>query len=168
MPLPTAVADTSVLINLDHLHLLGHLSHLFQQILIPAKVREEFFIRKEKIKHVSDFDSFISAGFFDPCESYDIVQVELYKTLKLGLGEAHALSQLTLRNADIFLVDDYKGRKIARQHRCNIKGTVGLLVELEFNGFTNARESIRRLREETGFRVTDNIVNQVLKKGNLG
>src|SRR5258706_14271575 len=114
MALPLAVADTSVLINLHHLGLLEHLSHLYSGILVPAPVRKEFLKLDEYGTLEVTLNLFTTKGFFAPCDDYDTNEVDLLRTLKMKGAEAEALSQLKQRNADVLLIDEKTGRSIAK------------------------------------------------------
>lgn len=51
------------------------------------------------------------------------------KSTGLALGESEALVLSEQANADLLLMDEAKGRKIAKLMNFNIMGTVGLLIK---------------------------------------
>ena len=162
MPLPLAVADTSVLINLHHLDLLNSLSLFYRQVLIPSPVRTQFLKRDDSRSREIALDVLTRQGLFSPCDDYDSVEVDLFKIDKMDEGEAEALSQLKIRQADILLIDELIGRKIAVRQRRDVSGTASILARLSMNGFTNYWQSINRLRSESGFRISNEIAQEAL------
>lgn len=163
MPGSVAVADTSVLIALHHLGLLPKLSIFYDQVLVPSAVRTEFLLKDEEKTREAALTLLISRAIFFPCDDYDTVQVDLYLLSRLGRGEAEALSQLKIRNADVILIDERRGRTIAERERVKVRGTIALLASLDKLGIVDAWESVRRLRGELSFRVTDKVVKVALE-----
>ena len=108
---PVAVADTSVLIALDQLDLLHTLSLFYQTVLVPASVRSEFLKKEEKLRREAraSLTMLISEPPFAVCDDYDTVQVELLCDI-VHRGEAEAISQFSMRNADQLLVDEKRAR----------------------------------------------------------
>lgn len=162
MPLPLAVADTSVLINLHHLEHLNSLSLFYRQVLVPSPVRTQFLKRDDSRSREIVFDVLTRHGFFSPCDDYDSVEVDLFKLDKMDEGEAEALSQLKIRQADVLLIDERIGRKIAEREMRRVSGTASILVRLSVNGFTDYWQSIDRLRSESGFRISDEVAQEAL------
>lgn len=86
-------------------------------------------------------------------------------------GEAETIiqaSELQIRGhrvADV-LIDDQNGRKIAQHLGLNVKGTVRVLAL--FNRDRIIKEAVRPLiekcKEDLGFRISNNVVNQVLEE----
>ncbi|GEM_PF-4637512 len=129
MPLPIAVADTTVLIALHHLEHLPKLSLFYHQVLIPAAVRAEFLSKDERKNR-----------------------------------EAEAISQAKQRNTDLILIDEKKGRQIAFRERRQVRGTIRILADLHVQGILNIRNEVTHLRNDIGFRVTDQVVHSALQE----
>lgn len=164
MPLPIAVADTSVLISLHYLNLLPSLSLLYQKILVPAAVRVEFLTSDEMQNKEVALNVLTTEGLFSPCDEYDIIQVDLLRSLKMEGAEAEALSQLMIRQAEVLLIDEKIGRKVAEREMRKVQGTVGILAELHKLGLVDFSVAISRIRKETKFRISHRIVHQVLRE----
>ena len=159
MALPVAVSDTSVLINLHHLDLLQSLSLFYREILVPAPVRAEFLMphREDQKSLELALDLLTKWGLLSPCDDYDSIDVDLYRSRKLG-AEAEALSQMKVRNADVLLIDEKRGRKIAEREGRAVQGTTILLAILDRLRLVNMDEAIDRLKKEKGFRVSEKII----------
>ncbi len=162
MPLPLAVTDTSVLINLHHLELLNSLSLFYRQVLVPSPVRTQFLSRDDTRSREIALDVLTRRGFFSPCDDYDSIEVDRFKTLNMDEGEAEALSQLKSRNADVLLIDEKIGRNVATRERRRVNGTASILARLHLNGVAEYWSCINRLRSESRFIITDKIANQAL------
>lgn len=130
MPLPVAVSDTSVLIGLHHLNLLNSLSFFYRQVLVPAPVRTEFLRRDDQRSREVALNVLTERGLFSPCDDFDTPQVELYRLNKMEGAEAEALSQLHIRNADVLLIDERIGRRIAEREMSEVHGTLSVLARL--------------------------------------
>ncbi|MFN0157092.1 MAG: hypothetical protein ACKVRP_03350 [Bacteroidota bacterium] len=163
MSLPLAVADTSVLISLHHLELLTPLSLLYAQILVPSPVRLEFLRRNDQQSREFALITLTQKGLFSPCDDYDSIEVDLYKSYKMEGAEAEALSQTKMRKADVLLIDEKIGRKIAVKERRPVKGTASILAEFHRLDVANFHRSIARLRSETTFRIHQDIVDHLAK-----
>ena len=160
-----AVTDTSVLINFYVLDLFPQLSILFNKILVPSPVRDQFLnpAREDaKSREVVFTTLSEQTGMFAPCNDYDTNEVTLLQNEGLDPGESEALSQFKIVEADILLIDEVAARKIANLQGLRCRGTARILAELEKLGMANTWECIRRLRSENNFRVSNAIVQQAL------
>jgi predicted nucleic acid-binding protein len=82
----------------------------------------------------------------------------------LDPGEAAAIALAELLHADRLLIDERKGRAVARERGLRIQGTLGLLVEARQSG---ALESLRRSLDDlasAGFRVSAPLVAEALRQ----
>ena len=134
-----AVADTSCLIQLWKLGLLQKLVLQYNIIYIPKYVKEEFQ-RKGKIKRrfyefLQEYDSFLKiceiGSFYDVQLLYD---KRLNPNARIDRGEAEVIIQARERGISEVLIDDKKGRDMAKTHTLNVKGTLGILKELKQTG----------------------------------
>jgi len=115
------VSDTTTLIILERLDALSMLCSLFDQILIPQAVMDELLEGNSKINELMQL-----AG------CYKVVSVNASERLLelsqwLDRGEAEAI-ELALNRQLPLIIDERKGRKIARQKKLSIIGLAGLIV----------------------------------------
>ena len=115
------VSDTTTLIVLERLNALSMLCSLFDKILIPQAVMDELLSGNLEISELMQ-----QAG------CYELVSVtaserllELYQWL--DKGEAEAI-ELALTNQLPIIIDERKGRKIAKQKNLSIIGLAGLII----------------------------------------
>jgi predicted nucleic acid-binding protein len=125
-------------------------------------VRHEFLAWDENKNREAALTVLISGSFFVPCDTYDSAEVTLYLLEKLHQAEAEALSQTKHQNAEYLLIDEKQGRRIAEQERRKVRGTARILADLYLLGVVDLWDNIRRLREETTFRITDKIIQQAI------
>jgi len=164
MALPLAVADTSVLICFHHLQLLNALSLFYRQILVPSPVRKEFLEYDTAQTREIALNELTLKGFFQPCDNFDSIEVELFRIQKMKGAEAEALSQVKRTNADVFLVDEGIGRMVAKKEYRVVHGSVYILAKLHKLQLVRYHDSIKRLKEELKFRISESIIEEVFHK----
>ena len=140
-----------------YLVLLGHvdvLPRLYGRVTVPAAVVGELTHPRAPQAVRSFFGSPPTwvAVVRDPEEAADVAQIEL------GLGERAALSlalALALASPGArLLCDDLPARRFAEARSLGVVGTLGILVEAATAGWLDLDDALRRLRDETNFRVT--------------
>jgi predicted nucleic acid-binding protein len=140
------VADTSVLIAFEKLRLLDLLCSVYDQILLPTAVFDEY--SKEM------------RSCFVPARAPDGLSNLLEKEAGLGRGESEAIA-LAYTSGVTILVDDLKARKAARTLSCQVSGTIGVLVKMERHGLiSSAYEKVEELRN-MGFRISDSLMHKL-------
>ena len=115
-----AISNASPLIALKHAGVLEKLNLLFQRIIVPPAVMRELSVKEKEY--------FQSLSFLSVEESCDRRLVLVLKTI-VDEGEAEAMT-LALEKSDLLIIDDLKGRKVARRLGLEIIGTLGLLKKL--------------------------------------
>ncbi len=111
-----AVSNTSPLIALKHAELLDKLSLLFQNVIIPPSVMRELSVKEKEY--------FQGLSFLSIEEPRDRRLVLVLKTIVDGDG-AEALT-LALEKNSLLIIDDLKGRRMARKLGLEIIGTLGI------------------------------------------
>lgn len=139
------ICNTSCLIALSSIESLGLLIQLYDTIIVPKGVVEEF-------------------GEID-LQNAKIMSVEssmarlLSEQLNLGKGEAEAIALAgSLKKA--LILDDRKARKVAKELDLKVTGTIGILLKAEEKGIIkSAYDKIMDLKSK-GFYISDEIINQ--------
>ena len=148
-----AVSNTSPLIAFKHAELLEKLSQLFQRIVVPPSVMRELSVKEKKY--------FQSLGFLSVEEPRDRRLVAVLETV-VDEGEAEAIA-LALEKGSLLVIDDLKGRKLARRLGLRIIGTLGLLKTLKLKDLIKeVKPAIKRLKEK-GFYINNNLVDSLLR-----
>jgi len=155
------VADAGPLIGFARIGKLDIIRHLFNFVFIPQKVFDEITVAGEKpgAKAVSKA---VTSGWIK------IVKVQNNKlTDKLSVlvdkGEAEAIQLSLERNADLLLIDDKKGRKVARKFGIKIIGTGGVLLKAKKIGLINQVSFAISDLANAGYRISTALCNKILE-----
>lgn len=140
------IADTSVLIAFEKLKLLDLLCLVYEQILLPLNVHQEY--------------SSDTRPCFTTVEAPHGLSKLLEYDARLGRGESEAIA-LSFTSGVTLLIDDLKARKTARTLGCQISGTIGVLTKMERLGLiSSAYDEMLKLKH-MGFRIKDNLLDQL-------
>ena len=145
------VCNSSVLITLDNAGVLHVLKDLFKEILVPKAVRKEVFGRRKLPAFVKCIEI-----------SEPIALKVLESNLEAGEGEAICLYEEM--DADLLIIDDLEGRRVAERLGINITGTLGVLLLAKGEKFI---DKVKPLLDEIvshGFRVADELYQEILIK----
>jgi predicted nucleic acid-binding protein len=150
------VSDTTTLIVLEELSSLALLGSLFEKVLLPKAVFCELKAGSAEIK-----DKLEQAGCFEVVE---VVHSDRLDSLKLVLdkGEAEAITLAVERKLPI-LIDERKGRVVARQQNLEITGFAGVLIGAVKKGVLTSEEAQVLLDQSinNGFRLSSKLYKQV-------
>jgi predicted nucleic acid-binding protein len=83
--------------------------------------------------------------------------------VRLGEGEAAVIALAELLHADLLLMDERKGVKVARSKGLRVTGTLGLLDMAAQAGLADFAQAAERLRRTT-FRSPDALIELMLKR----
>jgi predicted nucleic acid-binding protein len=138
------VCDTSPPILLAKIGRLVLLSQLYEQVIIPVSVLDE--IEAKPGQETIDIKSWIEN------QTFEIQQVsrEALHALpaELGSGEREAIALAVETEADLVVLDDMQGRRVARERDLPVTGTIGILIEARERGLIpSLRPELDRLIE---------------------
>ncbi len=143
------ISDTSCLIALSNIGLLNILKDLYQEIYITKEVKAEFNGKLPEwvfVLEVKDSQK----------------QVEIEKTL--DKGEASSIAIALEAPDSTLIIDEIKGRKIAKSLNINIIGTIGILLLAEKRGVIKDVLSIILKLVNKGFRLSDDLLDKLIEK----
>lgn len=140
------VVDTSCLILLNKIKQLALLKKLFNHISITKTVANEFG------KKLPDW--------------VNIVPDPKAKTLSrfLDLGEATSIVLASKHKDSLLIIDETKGRKIAKEMEVKITGTLGVLVTAKQKGHISSVKPVLQEIHHTNFRLSPALIQTVLEK----
>lgn len=120
------VSDTTPLIALMKAGKIEILKSLYGHVLIPGAVYDELTAN-------ADFQA--EAEFIKNCDFIECLAVSnrqsvaiLQQATGLDAGESESIVLYGERNADLLLIDERRGRKVANRLDIKLTGTLGLLL----------------------------------------
>jgi uncharacterized protein len=154
------VSDTSPLTNLAVVGNLELLRDLYQRVLIPPAVFDELRAGESAGAHPRFLDS---TGWL---EVGQVVNRNAVAALlgTLDLGEAEAVVLAAEKKADLLLIDEREGRRVASREGIPTVGLLGALTAAKRKGLVPAvRPVLDSLIHEAGFWVSAALYQEVLK-----
>jgi predicted nucleic acid-binding protein len=129
------VSDTSVITNLKQIGQLEILEKLFKRVIVPQKVSEEL-LRIEGRDQLFEENSWL--------EVRETLNKPLYEKLlkRVDPGEAESIALALENKADLLLIDEKKGRKVAEEYGLAITGLVGILIDAKSKNYINDIKSL--------------------------
>lgn len=158
------VSDTTPIISPLKINQLDLLQKLFQEVLIPRAVFEELTVNqvfKEEVKKVREC-SFIRVVSVNQESSVKLLQ----RVTGLDRGESEAIIYMDENQGRILLMDEAKGRQVARQMGLKIMGTLGILLESYNEELLNREEVITCLdiMRKSGRHISETLYRQLIEK----
>lgn len=160
------VSDTTPLISLMKVGNLELLHELFGEIQIPNAVYEELVSNNRFLDEKYQIQK---ASFIQRVQVEDINSVNLLRrSTGLDAGESEAIILSDMIGADLLLMDEVKGRKVAKQMGIHLMGTIGILmVAYEERKLTkNEMLDCIHILKNNGRHISENLYQQLLDKLN--
>jgi hypothetical protein len=154
------VSDTSPLSNLFIIQQLQLLEKLYGKVIIPGAVMNELLqLEKRRI----DLSSIKNAKWIEVIDVSDRPLVdELSQDLDVGEAEAIVLAEML--HADWLLMDETKGRSIAKTQGLHIVGLLGVLLLAKEKGhILSVKELLNDLINKAKFRVGEELYNRIIE-----
>lgn len=160
------VSNTSPITNLHAIGELSLLKRLYGQIHIPPAVQQELQVGVLRGDH-PDLETewgWILVQSPTPSGSLETLLTQLHA------GEAEAIALAHELSADMLLMDEIAGRRIAVQYGLPVTGVLGVLLDAKAAGYIGAvRPYLERLRFQVGFWVGEALYQETLRlAGELG
>lgn len=155
------VSDTTPVISLMKAGQLELLQKLFGVVYIPEAVFRELIDNEafyEEMKMIQE------------CEFLYVEEVENGKSVTilrnftgLDAGESEAIILADEKHSDVLLMDEHKGRQVAKKMGITITGTIGILAQAFDEGMLT-REDVERCMErlkESGIRISEKLYQRL-------
>ena len=150
------VADTG---PINYLILIGHvdvLPAMFQRVILPAVVRDELNHQKAPPAVKQWIANPPAWAELRPAPHLHDPAME-----KLDAGEEDAIALAVELHADMILMDDRDGVRVARSKGFRVAGTLGILAMASTHGLLNLAEAFDRIKR-TSFHYQQHIMDQFL------
>ena len=158
------VADTGPLIALARIERLQLLRRLFGNGLIPPAVHRE--ARTESGRPgANGIAQAISAGWLRVAPLADDARLADFLRV-VDAGEAEAIILCLQRQGRFLLIDDAKGRTVARQAGIPMVGVAGVLLAAKSRGLLVAVSPVLNDLEGVGYRLSRRLIDGVRRSAN--
>lgn len=154
------VSNTSPITNLAAIGQLELLRRLYREIYVPLAVIDELHAEGRSWPGTAEVDS------ADWVRRQKVANVDLVRALSvaLGQGESEAIALAIELGADLVILDDSDGRKVAAGFHLKIIGVVGVLLEAKAAGAIDSlKPHLGRLKREAGFFLSPKVEQQALR-----
>lgn len=149
MPNRVIISDTTILIAFEKINSIELLEMLYEEIVVTPEVKEEFgesLPNWIKVQEVSDND-----------------KMRLLE-LELDLGESSAIALALEHPKSLLIIDEKKGRKIAKAMGIDVTGTLGILVKAKKKGVLEKVKPVLDKLESVNFRISPSLRALVLNQ----
>ena len=144
-------SDSTTLIILADAQKLAYATNIFEKILLPKAVFDEV-----NYKNTCNFP-----------ENFEVVEVKLGDEFDvllqlLDTGESHAIALAKQRNLPL-IIDEKKGRKIAKNLGIHVLGLLGVVYLNIQKGFLSKKEAEDFLEtaKKNGYRISETLINDM-------
>ena len=155
------VSDTSPLINLFAINEYEILRQLYGKIIIPTAVYNEIVFTGQGKPGSKELDK------ISWIENRQVKDTNIVKALsnELDKGEAESIVLAIECKADLLLIDEKIGRKIAKRFDLNYIGLLGIVVLAKRQGIIYSVEPLlKKLTVEAGFWIKPNLYQRILSE----
>ncbi len=154
------VADTSVILNLCRVQQECLLQSLFQRVLIPAQVAQEF---ARLAQAQTRFAGLALPEWIEVLPTPGTLPPEVVQA-HLDAGESAAIALCLDRHADALLIDESLGREVAARLGVRTIGILGILIEARRRNFIpDVKTILGQLETEAGFWIAPELRNRILQ-----
>jgi hypothetical protein len=155
------VSDTSPITNLAAIGQLALLRDSFKRLFIPAAVAAELSACPRDCPGYVD----LAANGWIAVSSVRQRSVATALSMDLDVGEAEAIALALELDADIVLIDERRGRRLARRLGMRPLGLLGVLVNAKRDGLVEQiRPLIDALLADAGFWIGHDLYRRVLQE----
>lgn len=157
------VSDTSVLSALLSLEMLSLLPEIYEEVVIPQKVKDELDRLSDFGYDLAPIDNASWLTIMSP--SNKVLEESLFSVLDKGEASAIALSKEI--QPDFLAIDEKEGRSIAISMGIPVIGLLGILLIAKKSALIpKIKPLLNDLREKAGFLIDDNLYQKVLNEAN--
>jgi uncharacterized protein len=154
------VADAGPLIYLSEVGLLHVLRDLYGGVLIPRAVYDEVVVHGHGQAGAAEV---ASSSWLQVSDRHLASSLRLGLLTELDAGEAAAITLAVEEHADLIVLDERKGRKVAKRLGLPVRGPLGVLVEAKKRGYVALVRPILDQLTAADFRVSDAVKDEILR-----
>lgn len=141
------ISDTSSLIIFQKIEELDLLKQLYSELVTTPEIIKEYG---------DELPSWIKVVAVKDKKYQELIETQLDK------GEASAIALAKEFDDVLLIIDDLKARKLAQKLNLKITGALGVIHKAKKEGFIEKVKPLIVKLQETNFRISDKIINEVL------
>ena len=145
------ISDTSCLILLHKIGELDLLQKVYDSVSTTPEVAQEF---QEQLPDWVNIESVKDKKYQE------------FLATQIDWGEASAIALAKEMESPLLLLDDLKARKLATKLNLKFTGTLGVINKAKQMGAIEKVKPLIEKLQATNFRISENIINELLKKNN--
>ena len=145
------ISDTSCLIIFHKIGELELLQKVYDTVSTTPEVEQEF---QEELPDWINIESVKDKKYQE------------FLATQIDWGEASAIALAKEMEFPLLLLDDLKARKLATKLNLKITGTLGVIHKAKQMGVIEKVKPLIEKLQATNFRISENIINELLKKNN--
>lgn len=157
------VSDTTPILSLLKAGRLELLETLYQTVMLPEAVYDELTCNAD---YKDERDKIVNCTFLSVEKVHNTESVSILRNVTgLDAGESESLVLYEEQKADLLLIDERKGRSVAKRMSVKHVGTVGVLMQAFDEGIITAEE-VRKTLEillTCDIRLSRELCNKVLE-----
>jgi len=157
------IADAGPLIGLARIERLFLLQEIFGTVIIPPKVCSELAI-KDNRPGALRLDAAINDGWLKVVDLEEKPLPAISRSVDEGEAEAITLAISMKSKHPQLLIDDRRGRLVAKHHRIKIIGTAGVLLLAHKHRLLPKLEPILEELRAVGYRLSISLCRKILDK----
>lgn len=157
------VADSGPLIALGIVGLLPQLKHLLGEIIVPETVYQECIVERDRSGAKSIYNAVQATYLTLQQTPASIILSELCDILDRGEIEAISLAKSM---SAIILIDEKKGRTVAQHYHLDVIGSMAVIITAKQSGIIKTVAPLISQLEVHGYRLSNQLKKNVLKRVN--
>jgi len=144
------IVDTSCLIALEKLQSVGLLCKLYNKVILPETV-------------INEFGKDLDLNCIEVMKVESSLKDFLREDSNLGSGESEVIAY-AYENKVRVIIDDLEARKVAEKLGLRVTGTIGILCKAQKKDLiVSAYDEVLKLKQQ-GFRVSDEVLFKLKKR----
>lgn len=161
------VSNAGPLIHLSWIGRLHLLQQLFDELIVPNRVKEEVLQADDDVPGVSELLATFASGWIHVHLVESREDVEVLERI-LDAGESEAIVLANEIQADLLLLDDRRARREAERQGVPISGTVGVLRRGRDQQLIPAVLPVLNELRKLGFRASEALLQRIEQEENTG
>lgn len=158
------ICNTSPIIGLLSIKRLSLLWELFEEVIIPQAVYEELCVKNEN--HGEEIQEIKTSVEQRKISVYQVENSQMVKAMygKLHYGELEVIVGAKELDINVAIIDEIAARKIAAEFLIDTIGIMGLLLMAKNRGIIKEIRPDIELLRKNGYRISDRLFEQILRK----